>query len=297
MEKLITEINNIIKEEYGISQELDSIVSSLIEKIECEVKNSDKTKVGNYTKNNGKITIALNNANINVYWGGYFFNSEQDYFNFMKTHILPNGFIYDINGLMVSIIYVNGKIYNTSLYDTLYHELEHAYQETKMKHEFGSKSLYQYAVSKINSKNYSEKQLSTIIYASSKSEQDAMVNGLYGEIKNTFLKNGIHDIDNIILNSEAIIWLNNLNQALEYVKKNKNNHELIAAVGFFKKNFGYDMKKFLRIGRGSIPIFKRKIGRVIFKAKKDFLNEYDSNFLNNPINHIEENKKYLFYLV
>lgn len=269
-EYTIYRINLIIENGgIGINDDVDNaserLFSLILKRFTTIIKNNPK--IDRNTLDLGKIEFDCFGTKIKVYITATFFNSEHEYSN----SVLGGGWVQPFSMLMISVPVVNGKVKEYDLYDTVQHELEHAFQNIKMGHGFGSEKLYAYAISRLYSENIYEKSLSHIIYASTRNEQDALINGLYGQIK---LGKSEKPIDEIVKNSEAYIWLQNLYKAKQILKRNK--VEIMPYIRAYNGiNQHIDYNKFRKIANKGIKEFEWKMARLIKGAKKRFMPEYN----------------------
>lgn len=280
-------INKLITEELGISDKLYLKINEVIKSIKKGLRNNEK-HFDVIWKQNGNIHLDIIDDNkhiVNIFWAAYYFDTIENYYEYIKTHFFPNGYDYNSQILMISIIFINNKIYNNSLYDTVAHELEHAFQECLMNKPFGNEKLYMFAISNLHNKNEAKQILSSIIYASTKSEQEAMINGCYNEIIN----NGelLNDIDSALKKSDCTMFLMKLYQAYYFLKSNKENVELINAINEYNDKFHINYNKFLSITRNGIVNLERRIARLTIKLKSMFLNEHlmEQKQCNNILNY------------
>ena len=256
----------MITEDYGINLELDNTVSLVAKSIISNLKGKQFTKREDniYVKEHSE-TIIVNNQTIKVYATNYWFKTLKEKNSFLKTHIVYNGYIFENKWILVSLFSIgNNGFDEEEFYDTLYHEFEHCFQTTKMGHDFGSPLIYAIAKSNLFSKHKIAKSLAQIIYASIRNELDAMINGLYGSLKNC----NFIDLDNKIKQSEAYIWYKNLFSAYLLIK-DIDDSTLVQYLQPYNKT----KKWFLIIAKKGIKSFERKLARTTFKLKYKNLKE------------------------
>lgn len=276
---LLTEIykkrvNKMISEEYGISNTLHyDIIPRFLSQLKSEIKNTDFDTNYKVSCKNGKFSFNCkdkNNTEFKVFWIVYYFDNMQEYQTFRSQHALHNYIMYDFKMIKITVVYVNGKPLNNDFYDSIGHEFEHTYQNVLMGKTYGNKLIYSVAISNINSKNQYERSLAHIIYASTKSEQDGMINGFYSE----FINGNINPdyLDKAIENSECGWWIKNLYTAYIFLKQH-NDMEMQNAISKYKKlKDYYNYKYFLYIARNGIKSFERRIARLTYKIKQDIYN-------------------------
>ena len=260
-EVLRIRINKIITEELGINDALDNEATRAAKSI---IKNLSGKPFREYRRENGETVyikshtenVEIYNKKVKIYVTNYLFKTEEEKINFLNKHIIPQGYVYETNMLCVPVYTIEGKGFEMREFiDTIYHELEHFMQTNLIGHDFGSEELYMIAKTNLYSSNETERALAQIIYASSPSEQDAFINGMYGSLKNSsFL-----EIDDEIKKSEAYAWYKNLCKSYLLIK----NSDIKENV--FKKSRAW----FISIAKRGIKRYEKKLARTIYKLKKD----------------------------
>ena len=288
-------VNKLVTEEFGISNKLHNeilprfhtILKDSIKNTNVIVKNGVKIRencfVFDFFEDNKYL--------LKTYWTVYYFDSDEEYKSYIKNHFLPNGVIYENKMFMLTIIYINNKPLDNSFYDTIGHELEHLFQNILMKKEFSNQHVYNIAQTYIYSNDEYNKSLSYIIYASTKSEQEAMINGCYNEFIHS--EKRIDNIDDFIENSECGVWLKNLYFAYNFIKTHKDEKLYIAIKKYKKIKDYYTYKYFLYIARNGILNFERRIARLNNKLKKLFINDHTLK----QINENYDNSLLNYYLI
>lgn len=250
-------INKLILEDFGINNEIDTQLDCLGRDILKDCKN----------KTSGRKTVVLNNKKITVLWAIHSIENDE-------KNVLTG---YDQNtGLFFFPIYTtNGQIDIGEFNNILYHELGgHAFQTSKMGHNFGNSNIYAFAKTFLRSENKLYRYLAYIFYMMNGSgEQDAMINGLWGVYK---AKKNYIFIDGDIQGHAAFTWFKNLHVAYKWLEKNKNDN--FDEYESIKRQYDipYTYEKVLFAAVKSIRRYEKKLSRVIFKIKKDKMHE--SNF-------------------
>lgn len=144
--------------------------------------------------------------------------------------------------------------------DSIYHEIEHFFQTVKMRHDFGSADLYAKVKNNINSNNDIEKAVAEIFYMSFLSEQCAMVNGMYGSLKNY----PYIEVHKKIRESEAATWCKNLYRDYNLLKNTDS--DILNQV---LKYYGKSSEQLFKIAKKTIKQFERRLARATFKLIKD----------------------------
>lgn len=265
-EIFIQRINKVITEEFGINDALDreatratrSIITNLNGK---DFKWDDNSKV--YEKSHTE-TVTFENKKVKIYVTNYWFEDKKAYQDFRKKSLIPIGYSYEAKMIFLPLFSVGGNSFNDEeAADTIYHEIEHFFQTSKMGHNFGSEQLYAIASSNIGTKDKFERALADVIYISSPSEQDAMVNGMYGSLKNYT----VIEIHKKIRESEAAVWCKRLYKDYQLLKKTDDND-----LSFALEKYGKTKKWFVRVTAKAIKRFEEKIARTSFKLIKDAQN-------------------------
>ena len=175
--------------------------------------------------------------------------------------IVPLGYVYEANMLFIPLYSVGDETFDVDeATDTIYHEIEHFFQTSKMGHNFGSAELYAKVISNIKSRNETTRAIAEIFYISFPSEQDAMANGMYGSLK----KYSYVEVHKRIMESEAAVWCKKLYKDYNLLKKTDKdtlNAEL--------ENYNKNHEQFLKIAAKTIRRFEKKLARTSFKLIKD----------------------------
>lgn len=184
-------IDKLIKEELSVSENLIKGVSSCTERIIERFADY----YGNEGELNGNIaTKFIDSINFGEYGS---IDCYITIIDFPSKEEMVNGFkMYGFGGevdqinyrINLSIMSVHKGINKEFLYNTLFHESEHAYQFLRNNKELHSvESAYNKAVKVLENKNnefYSDKlvMIARLLYYFNKAEVEANVNGLYGEL-------------------------------------------------------------------------------------------------------------------
>ena len=184
-------IDKLIKEELSVSENLIKGVSSCTERIIKRFVDY----YGNEGELNGNvITKFIDSINFGEYGS---IDCYITIIDFPSKEEMVNGFkMYGFGGevdqinyrINISIMSVHKGINKEFLYNTLFHESEHAYQFLRNNKELHSvESAYNKAVKVLENGNneYFSDELVTIarlLYYFSKTEIEANINGLYGEL-------------------------------------------------------------------------------------------------------------------
>ena len=157
--------------------------------------------------------------------------------------------------------------------------------------DFGGDELNAFVKNNIRSNNVYDRILAETIYATRRAEQDAMVNGMWGYVKNKVENGSAFDVDKYIIESEACIWLNKLYENYNFIKNSKENPEFIKAISDYKK-FDINYGRLLYITKTGIKRFEEKIALVTRRIKQRIIKEYHVHYDIKPSKILTENTFY-----
>ena len=262
-ETFIKRINKIITEEFGINDALDKEATRATKSIITNINGKDfkwDYESGLYRRYHTE-KVALGEKSVKIYVTNYWFKTADEYNSFLKSAIVPLGYVYEANMLFIPLYSVGDATFDVDeATDTIYHEIEHFFQTSKMGHNFGSAELYAKTKSNIKSRNETTRAIAEIFYMSFPSEQDAMVNGMYGSLK----KYSYVEVHKKIMESEAAVWCKKLYKDYNLLKKTDRdtlNAEL--------ENYNKNHEQFFKIAAKTIRRFEKKLARASFKLIKD----------------------------
>ena len=217
-ETFIKRINKIITEEFGINDALDKEATRAAKSIIANINGKDfkwDDESGAYKRYHTE-KVALGKKSVKIYVTNYWFKTVEERDEFLKKAVVPLGYAYEVNMLFIPLYSVGDVPFDVDdATDTIYHEIEHFFQTSKMGHNFGSAELYAKAKSNIKSRNETTRAIAEIFYMSFPSEQDAMVNGMYGSLK----KYSYVEVHKKIMESEAAVWCKKLYEDYNLLKK------------------------------------------------------------------------------
>ena len=254
--ELIDIINEAIKEDLGINSELDKEANRAANSIISNINGKFPViKDGTVQKQHSeKATVAGKTITFHV--TAYFFDSEKEKEKWLSKHVVLSGWFEKMLWINIPIFVINEKLPD-DLFDTVYHEIEHAFQTIKMGHGFGGQDKYVLAISNLKNNSSYERTIAEIVYSMTRSEQDALVNGMYGQLKN---KSTILTLDDDFKNSEAYIWLKKLHDGIKLVESTNDYDGVILKYGWNRENF-------INIAKKSEKEFLNRITRVLYKLK------------------------------
>ena len=266
--KIREEINTQIKEELAISDQVRDIANSIVSQILRAIKNNDTE---------GLIPFKFNERVFKFEWKLFNFKNKKDFQEDGKRNIsVIKGYNPVIKRITMPVIRISGFIDKGEFADSVYHEIEHAYQEDCGEDYTKNAMNYIKIKDTINRNNTTNeiKNIGKLLYFSDKNEIDAFVNGMYGEVSQT-LKRGPGNrmfwkwFDEVITKTECYGFYRELSNGLNKLLRNGISLE---ATEFFKK-MGIRPLKDITNGK---KYFLNKMGKVIVKLRKDY-------FENNPI--------------
>lgn len=262
-ETFIKRINKIITEEFGINDALDKEATRAAKSIITNINGKDfkwDDESGVYKRYHTE-KVTLGEKSVKIYVSNYWFKTVEERNEFLKKAVVPLGYAYEVNMLFIPLYSVGNESFNVDdATDTIYHEIEHFFQTSKMGHNFGPAELYAKAKSNIKSRNETTRTIAEIFYMSFPSEQDAMVNGMYGSLK----KYSYVEVHKKIMESEAVVWCKKLYKDYNLLK-NTDRDTLNAEL----EKYGKNHEQFFKIATKAIKRFEKKLARTTFKLIKD----------------------------
>ena len=168
-ETFIKRINKIITEEFGINDALDKEATRATKSIITNINGKDfkwDDESGVY-KRYHTVKVTLGEKSVKIYVTNYWFKTVEERDSFLKSAIVPLGYVYEANMLFIPLYSVSDVPFDVDdATDTIYHEIEHFFQTSKMGHNFGSAELYAKAKSNIKSRNETTRAIAEIFYMS-----------------------------------------------------------------------------------------------------------------------------------
>lgn len=188
----------------------------------------------------------------------------------MYRQTLPFVFV----NIMVPLF--GGKFDKPSIVDTIYHEINHIFQQISMQNEYGSKALYNISAKYINSEDKMLKVIAWSLYITSVGELDSFTNGLYGFIK-TKIDNGIIPIrlfesdffKKMAILKKCIEKINICGNKTKFIKALKHVNEEYKEITSEKLNL--TSEKLLKRNEFILNKMKRNVGRVIANIQKEIM--------------------------
>ena len=298
---LVERINKIIVETSGINDELDSRIMDVANYIISQSKKEKNYKhEDNLSYYSGSLKDNLFNKDFVFYYTILKFNNEEEYNGYINKYgELNDGFWKDKDRYFIKLylVLIDGRFNYRDFYDGIYHEVEHAFQTIKSGKDFGGENLNAYIRSKLRDKNIWERVIAEIIYATRKNEQDAMVNGMWGYVNSQLKQNAKYwDVDKLIIDSEASVWLKKLYDNIALILTNKDNEKLMKVIDYYSHNFDINYGRLLSITKKGIKAFEEKIAKVTRRLKQKHYNNVNEYISSRRIIG-ERGKKYCLRLI
>lgn len=279
LKAIYNSINDLIKEELSVSENLIKGVSACTERI----MNQFERLYGNSGEIDGNVVTTFKDiisfgeyGEIECYVTVIDFPSKERMISSFKNYTFggeTDQLNYKIN---ITVMAHEKEINKEFLHNVIYHESEHAYQFLRNRKELhGSMSVYHKAVNIIsgNDGEHTSDEFLTVarlLYYFNKVEVEANVNGLYGELVN----NGCKLFEtNFKLNFDMHLELFN-----EFVKNyTKEKYSIVFSY------FGITYKKFVTFVLRQEKYIIYRIRKVYQKALKDSNNQIVENKIIKPL--------------
>lgn len=256
-------LRRVLYEEKGISNEVKRIVGEVVNNILAAQK-----EIFNTTEY--KTTAKLNEKNIHYTFSVYKFNDTAEEKEFLNTVQSDSTSLFraeaDMMYIFTTILFVGGKIDLEELYDSLYHETSHIFEQKRAGKSYPNPQLYAYVATMLNSGDLYERVLAEILYLCNTTEQNSYRNGLYGAIMSK-LRKGDFPIKKMEL--QAFQKLDKLYNNYNFLVSNKANEQLMHALKPYKEKFGWTYHKFKKRCESGIYDFEKKINATLEKCQKD----------------------------
>lgn len=278
------DIEMLIKEELCISTELSNAANDIIRMLEDNIK-QEKTKPtnipgvsfkegrveGNYF---GKTIIAN-------YWYYNFF--DKVYYEQQHRRIKEINRNNNIDRIEITIFAIAGHIIEDTLYDTIYHELEHIFQQTKADKMFTKTDMYAFIVKKRNNTipGTAEYIICDSLYMSYNFEEDAYINGAYGFLMKVC--QSYIDVDKALSDTHLYRMVELLKIYYATIFQNRDKFIVILNKREYIP-FHLTIEKILKRIKKAIDRIERKIKNLKKKVKKDIAERTGEN--------ITEHKRY-----
>lgn len=296
--EFIFKINACINEEYGISNGVLKIASTILSKVNDKTKNNDyeiieqgkgyqvrqfnvKLKLPNSEETFGDYYLynrepeGKKNVTVNVKLINYNFKNQSYYKDFIKENgdDFASYESFTANKFMslgtITVSYASVKEYiQPSFYSDLEHEITHFYQQNRMNQRYPN-SIKMTGVNNgiINDENEAFRKISRILYLCDDGEQEAIKHGLYAYAMS---KNEFDDdsINRTVKEDTAFKYLAELETLIEWLKANRNETEQIK--NRLKQHYNMrSVNQLIRYAEHKLERFYRLFARTVKKIKKD----------------------------
>lgn len=298
--KLNEDINRVLKEELGIADDVKNATNEIYEYIAKEYKNKkyqeDRLiedgvgqKYGNFYLNNifgYKILVEYYVINFRdgFYRDKYIKKNGSNYLDsFSNIKFIKNTKEPFLTQIIVILESLSGNIINTeNAKDSIQHELEHIYQQTKMHKEFGGRNLYDLASTDLNSKDKYRHSIGIIVYMSFKSEIEGFANGLYSFVTER-MKSYPININRIFQQSPAYEKLHQVYDAIYFINTHINNTQMDSAFSDYVQ-YKVNKNNINKIADRTVKEMLSRFGKALIKARKDAMGYgvRGENFLRYP---------------
>ena len=282
-EEIDRELETCVNEELTIADELSKAANNIIILIKNDIKkmNFSPTKEDCVFCKMGEVKYECFNKTIITRYKYYNFLNNSCYKNCRKSfpQINRNN---NINIIEIVICAISGHIIETTLYDTVYHELEHIFQQTKANKMFTKPEIYDFAVKRKREVDVVSPEfiICDSIYLTYNFERDAYINGAYGYLLHTC--KSYLDVDKMVRNTDLYEAVEQLKFYYAIIYQNKNKFIETLSLPSYRK-FGMSVNDLLKRIKQSIDSYETKITKMKKKTKKDIANKNGE--------HIMETKK------
>lgn len=272
---LMEEVSKLVSEAQCVNLELVNAEKEVLNEVEIrfnEVIVTDHYMA--YGVNNYKITFSktLFGADVNFLCAISQGKNYQCIENFLKIpkNRVKNCFLINKDTfkpmIVLHIYYVVDKMVYIENKDAIFHELEHCFQYAmRLKNIenynplLNDKTNYETALKMMESNDVYEKYVGVVYYLSDYSEQDAIVQGLQGELqglKSFFVYDKYED-------SKTRVYLENLENGIRFLKKRFLKNKSKYKANEVCKKLGLTCEQLINIGENALQRLRTKIGKVI----------------------------------
>lgn len=250
-------INSIINEELSISKDVEDISFEIFSNIKKHgfVKGEE-----NFSFNVGDILVSCFN---------YYFNSREEYEKEKPQKSANSVSHRGMRFINIALCYLSGHLVSNDLYDSIFHEVEHLYQQEKSKLEFQKRKdddFYHFVEGIMyNGKTLEGRTVAAGLYLSFDYELNGYLNGLYGQLKESDPQP--NEVDKIVKESALYQMISHAEEALKLLSSpdgDKYAEPYTIKYNLPKKYLINRLKKTLKTAY-------KKIGKIIVRFKKNKL--------------------------
>ncbi len=258
-EIVVSRINRAINEELSVAKWVEDTSRKIFNKVISQ----------EFPKGESQTNFNLNGVSIQCNY--YFFDTPKDFGIYKPQQIAGSLSLGNTKTIYLNLCYVSGQLVKNDLYDSIYHEVEHLYQQTQSKTDFQNRkddSFYQTVRQTLyTSPKIEERKIAAALYLTFDYELNAYINGLYGELTEMqpiFPK----DIDSIVKQSSLYKMILYSEDALKIIETNGSKY-----LKPFEE-YHFTMNWFVRRIRKTLKKAYTKIGKIITRYKKTILEAF-----------------------
>lgn len=287
-EEIDNDIERLIKEELSISTELSNAANKIISMVEDDMKR-EKYKpinIDGVSYKEGNIRSNHFGKNIIVhYWYYNFF--DKIYYEKQRKRIKQINRNNNIDKIDITIFAISGYIDVNTLHDTIYHELEHIFQQTKADKMFTKSDMYEFVAKRkyeVQPEN-PEYAICDSLYLSYDFEEDAYINGAYGflmKVCDSYL-----DVESRLPQTQLYNVIEMLKFYYDIISKHKNRFDNVLHSASYKK-FDLNANKLIKRIKFAIERIEKKTKNLKKKVKKDIAKRTGENIIEHKILTKEE---------
>ena len=285
--QLFSDIRCVVNEELGIHYGATKASFKIMDKIKEKLNSYPKQYFANIDGASyriGSFPFRAFRKTITVYFRYCNFR-DRNFYNEGKDKLphFPNSFKLSTLTLSIDIHAISGQIVDTTFSDTVQHEVEHYFQDTKSGKTFEDNNFYKAArfVKEYFGKNdETAKRIGNIMYFTRKCENEAYVNGLYALLVNNYKEIG-KPTSVVIEESPVYQGLLQLRRDKEWLMQHKDSPKVTALLNVINNkdpNLGMGLNltvnELIKYAEYSDREIVKRIGKAIVKAKKD-CNQYN----------------------
>lgn len=270
---IVEEVNALINEASSVSMEVNNVRKNLIDTIEKDVETVLPDAYGKNGVNllYRKLDYEMWGNKIPVFCTIVHAKDKSCLVNYLNnSNVRENSFEIDLKTrqekLFLTLFFVGNGLFFHGNPDSISHELEHVYQHFCKKNNvedydpfIKDRKNYQKYVDLCNSEDKVEKCVGFVGYLSDYSEQDAMIQGLAGEM------DGVSSGEVYVRfeKTATINVLKNYRTALKILKKRYPEEKYKRQIDSLCSEFGVTFNKFVKNGEVGLKRFEYKIGKVL----------------------------------
>ena len=264
MSIIMEEVSKLVTEAQCVNLELVNTEKEVLN--EVEIKFNEVIVTDHYMAygvNNYKITFSKTLFGVDVKFlcaisQGKNYQCIENFLKIHKDTVKPM--------IVLHIYYVVDKMVYIENKDAIFHELEYCFQYAmRLKNIenynplLNDKTNYETALKMMESNDVYEKYVGIVYYLSDYSEQDAIVQGLQGELqglKSFFVYDKYED-------SKTRVYLENLENGIRFLKKRFLKNKSKYKANEVCKKLGLTCEQLINIGENALQRLRTKIGKVI----------------------------------